>query len=165
MTTTYQEPRTLTFWGGMVLLLFPGVVVLQIVTDGWTGDRNQLIAAAVLLSMGGGLFWFVTSRWGPEFKSITVDEHGLTVGPRTLAPADIGRTWHLGRDAAPLKVARGRFRDGDATYKVTMSSFGFLITRDDVVVVEDVSADRPSVWFVATRDPEGLDAALRSLRP
>lgn len=162
--TTYHEPRTLSLWVALAFLAFPGVIVAQIVVDGWTGERNQLLAFAVMLSLGAVMFWFATSRWGSEFKSITVDERGLTVGPRALPPDAIGRTWHLENAAAQRKTVRGRFQDGDTTYKVTYSTFGFLGTSDDVLVVEDTSAARPSVWFVATRDPAALDDAVTGLR-
>ena len=164
MTTTYHEPRTFSLWVGLALLTFPGVVVFKAVTEGWSGERNELLAAAVMLSLGGVLFWFATSRWGSEFKTITVDDRGLTVGPRALPPEAIGRTWVIGRDLAQRKTVRGRFQDGDTTFKVTYSTFGFLGTTDDVLVVEDTTADRPSVWFVASREPEAADAAVRSLR-
>lgn len=122
--TPYHEPRTFTPAFTWVLVLTAAGMVWIFVTGERVSLRAELIAAGIGVSLLLFYFWFGTSRWGSEFKTITVDERGLTVGPRTLPPG----------------------------------------TKDDAVVVEDLSADRPSVWLIASRDPETLDAALQRIR-
>lgn len=161
--TPYHEPRTFTPAFAAVLVLTAAGAVWVLATGERVSLRNDLIAAGVGLSLLLFFFWFGTSRWGSEFKTITIDERGLTVGPLSLPPDAIGRTWVIGRDLAQRRTARGRFQDGGTTFKVTYSTFGFLGTTDDVLVVEDTSAERPSVWFVASRDPHAAEEALATL--
>lgn len=143
----------------MILAGIVAVIVALFLLDGMTGEDVVDLALTVAGTVAV-ILALAAAPWGPEFKSITVDDRGLTVGRRTLPAAAVGRTWHLEPTGAAGTVPRGRFEG----MRITRSTFGFIATGDDAVVVEDRSRERPSAWLIATRDPEALIDALADLR-
>lgn len=88
---------------------------------------------------------------------VVVDDQGLAVGPARLPWSAIGRVEPL---AAPAAAA---LRSRDADPRAYLALRGYVPTAVRVEVDDD--ADPTPYWYVSTRHPGELAAALSGRRP
>ncbi|MDQ3570007.1 MAG: DUF3093 domain-containing protein [Actinomycetota bacterium] len=98
-----------------------------------------------------------------EFKSTRVDRTGLTVGRRFLPAHEVGRCAILS-EADAGSVANRRRYEGVRLGRKNVSYAFFASSGPAVFIVQDRAGLARPGWLVATRDPEGLVAALTELR-
>ncbi len=109
----------------------------------------------------GAVFAFITmGPFGPEFKHVRVDARGLWVGRRLIPAHEIGRVEALTQDEATWAATRWR-RDG---VKIGRGTYGWSSDGTAVLVVRNRPDLRRPGMVVATKDPEALVAALRTLK-
>jgi hypothetical protein len=150
----------------VIMLVVPAGLLIGVLTQTDTdgGSIGTILGVLAFLCFFALLYAYIA--WVPgssEFKSITVDHTGLTVGRRHLPVQELGRCAILS-EAEAGSVANGRRYDGVRVGRKNVSYAFFASSGRAVFVVQErAGLPRPG-WLVATRDPEGLLTALTELR-
>jgi hypothetical protein len=146
--THYQERLRVPWTWWVVPLFFLWVVWLtaeRIAGAGWATVVTAVVAAGV----AGLLLAYGAVR-------VQVDADGLTAGDARLPLAAVGEVRPLGRDAARALLGPR----ADARAHVLLR--GYVPTAVQVQVV--APGDPTPYWYVSTRHPGRLAAALRAAR-
>lgn len=142
----------------MVALVAAGVRDVA-VTGSLTRSLPILVGAlAVVAAMLGVLF---LPPLGRELKHLRVDARGLMMGPSLLPAEQVRRIAVLSEAEAVAAAYRLRHQGTRAGW--THVSYGLATHDGPAVWVEQDSGRRPG-WLIATRDPDGLRAALEQVR-
>jgi hypothetical protein len=142
----YRERLAPPFWWWLLLLL-------------WTASLG--IAFGYVLGVGIGIGVFVVGAgllgWisASVADEVTVGDDGLRVGRAYLSPDAVGAVTSL--DAAAARELRGR--GGDARAHLLLRGWIPTAVRIDLTDPDDPHP----YWYLSTRRPDDLAAALRDI--
>ncbi len=162
----FEERRGPTRTFVVIGILAAVVVLSSAIRDVVRGEALIGSAMAALVVLAGLVVVYALVAWAPgssEFKSVRVDRSGLTVGRQFLPAEEVGHAAVVSEAEASSAALRRRLL-GTRIGSKNVSYAYFANSGPAVFVVQErAGLERPG-WMIATRDPEGLLAALAELR-